>query len=471
MGRHGYAAAWVKAFERDELDTDHNDDPLRQDDWESVMVGARYDWDPPTPDAASLQFGWRQYEAEDGFAVSHFVPPYRELVRYRRLGALFHALGRFSHRFSERSEGSVRAYYDRNHSDFGNADLRHETLDVDSQVRFPLGGRHDVVCGAGYRRIMDKLRTPADIGTTFFDPEEANLDLFTLFVDDEIAFMGDRLSLKLGCKLEHNEYTGWETQPNARLLARLTPRQVVWAAVSRAVRTPSRLDMDSSGGFSLPPSPATAGLPLRFEIEEGDPDSEKLVACELGYRMSPHPSMWVDTALFYNDYEDLRSYAALTDGFVPAADPPRLEQRLQLNDGKEGRSYGAELASSWQVSAAWSLVGTYSLLFLDMQLDERSIDIPGITDVEGRSPRHQVGVRSRWDVNEDLECDVWLRYVDDLPQEDVEAYGTVDVRVAWRPRWDLEISVTGRSLAEEWHGEFGSYEVERSVHGKVTYVF
>ena len=67
---------------------------------------------------------------------------------------------------------------------------------------------------------------------------------------------------------------------------------------------------------------------------------------------------------------------------------------------------------------------------------------------------------------------MWLRYVDELEAVNVDAYTTVDVRLAWQARKDLSLELVGRNLAEEWHQEwFSAYEVERSLHAKATWVF
>ena len=59
-----------------------------------------------------------------------------------------------------------------------------------------------------------------------------------------------RLRFTLGSKFEHNDFTGFEYQPTARLLFTPTNKQSVWAAVSRAVHTPA----------TDKPAPTTAGL-------------------------------------------------------------------------------------------------------------------------------------------------------------------------------------------------------------------
>ncbi|MBL7115999.1 MAG: TonB-dependent receptor [Kiritimatiellae bacterium] len=475
VGEDGYAAAWVKVWEREQWDEDRNADLVVPHDWQSVMTGFRYDWDPATPDAFSLHGSWHEVQASDNFYTHEFQPPYNQMIEYDRVDTLFHLFGKYSHRFSEESEFSLQAYYDRTHNDYGNGDLLYETYDLESQVRFGLGESHDIICGVGYRLVMDDLDPDDEYGITFFQPQKAERDVESLFVEDEITVVPERLSVKLGARLEHNEYTGWEVQPNARFHFRPWDRQVVWGAVSRAVHTPARLASDATGVSVAAPSrlPAQfAGLnvPVIHWIDEADMDSEEVVSYELGYRCTPTDRFWFDTALFYSDYDKLRTFAAQSPGFQIT--PLGLETHAAMNNGKEGHSYGGEVSSTLRVTRNWALIAAYSHLKLDLDLKEGAIDIAGITTVEGYSPENQFSLRSQWDVTPTLECDVWLRYVDELAAIDVDAYTTVDVRLAWQARDNLSLELVGRNLAEEWHEEyFIGYEVERSLHAKATWMF
>ena len=287
--------------------------------------------------------------------------------------------------------------------------------------------------------------------------------------------MPDRLSVKLGARAEHNEYTGWEIQPNARFHFRPWDRQVVWGAVSRAVRIPARFDSDTSGVSVAAPSRLPAqfaglGMPVIHWIDESDLDAEEVISYELGYRCTPTDRFWFDAALFYSDYDKLRTFAAQEPGFEIT--PIGLETHAALSNGKEGHSYGGEVSSTLRMTRNWALIAAYSRLEIDLDLKDGGVDIAGITTVEGYSPENQFSLRSQWDVTPAVECDVWLRYVDELEAINVDAYTTVDVRLAWQARKDLSLELVGRNLAEEWHQEwFSAYEVERSLHAKATWVF
>lgn len=472
LGDDGYGSLWAKFYDRDELDDDHNKDPLLPDNWDSVAFGFRYDWDPSTPDAFSLQGQWRQLRADDSYMVGDVLaPPYNWINDYDRLNTLFHLMGRYTRRLSESSEASLQVYYDSDHNDYGNSDLMMETIDVDSQYRFSLGDRHDVVVGAGYRWVQDEY-DPHDLyAITFFTPREAERDLPSLFVEDEFEVLSDVLSITVGVKAEENDYTGWEFQPSIRFLSKPSKSHRVWAAVSRATRIPSRIEEDGSGRVvtrpdGLPSPYKELGLPLLYVIEETELEAEDLLAYELGHRFAPNAAFWMDTTLFFNQYDHLLAYEPRS-GLTEESD--RFEYMIAMDNGKDGYSYGAELSSTWRVVDSWSLKAAYS--YMDLHLDFKkatNFDFAGITLVEGTLPQHQCSLRSQWDVTSNIECDAWLRYVDELEALGVDEYITLDLRLAWRPRPNLEIALVGQNLGEEWHREYTSYEVERSVYAKVT---
>ena len=251
------------------------------DDWHMGQGGFRMDWDASESNVFTVQgdgYDGRISQAgADEIDVS---------------GA--NVIGRWSHAFYEGSDLQLQLYYDRTHRDIlaqFSEDL--DTYDVDFQHRFPLGERHDIVWGLGYRLIEDDVSNSAIVA---FLPSQVSRQWFSGFVQDEIALVKDRVHLTLGTKIEHNDYTGFEFQPSGRLAWRLSEQQTLWSAISRAVRTPSRIDREL---FSVPPEFRIAGGP--------DFDSEELLAYELGYRVQPFSRLALSLAAYYNDYDDIRS--------------------------------------------------------------------------------------------------------------------------------------------------------------------
>jgi iron complex outermembrane receptor protein len=360
-------------------------------------------------------------------------------------------IGRWSHSLSENSGLKFQFYFDRTHRDIPGTfreDL--DTYDFDFQHRLALGERHDVVWGLGYRRIEDDVGNSTNLA---FLPPRVSRQWFSAFGQDEIALVKDRLHLTLGTKIEHNDYTGFEFQPSGRLAWKLSPRQTAWGAISRAVRTPSRIDRE----IFAPASP-----PFRLA---GGPNfvSEELVAYELGYRIQPLERLFFSLATFYNDYDKLRSLERVN----PLAAFP-----IVLANGLTGKSYGAELTADYPFTDRWRLRAGYT------ELRVRARARPGSTDTssgrsESNDPNHQLFLRSALDLPRHFEFDTGLRYVSRIANQSVPAYAELDVRLAWQASPKLEFSIVGQNLLHDHHAEFGAptarQEIERSVYGKIVW--
>jgi len=412
------------------------------DDWHAAQGGFRVDWDPSPNSQVSLHgdlYDGRisQPGASDIAVTGHNLT------------------GRWSHAISAGSDVRAELYYDRTHRDipgtFGE-DL--DTYDVDLQQRARLGARHEVVWGLGYRNINDRVVNSDSVA---FLPAHVARQWFTGFIQDEIALVPNRLQLALGSKIEHNDYTGFELQPSGRVNWRLGPSGTLWTAVSRALRTPSRIDRELF-------VPAQAPYFLA-----GGPDfhSEEELAYELGYRLQ-RGALALSAATFYSRYHGLRSLEQVN----PPAPVP-----LVIANGQEGESYGAELAADYRVTERWRLRAGYTELRVHVWAQPTSTDMSG-GRAESNSPDRQFSVRSSADLPARLTLDGTFRYVGDIANQQVPAYGELDVRVGWQPVPQLELSAVGQNLLHDHHAEFGSpstpggrREIRRGVYGAVAWRF
>src|SRR6185503_2446712 len=126
------------------------------------------------------------------------------------------------------------------------------------------------------------------VPTLVFDPADRTDNLASAFLQDEFTLVPERLRLTVGSKIEHNDYSGVEVQPSGRLLfTPPDPRHTVWASVARAVRTPSRIEHDLTLTAALP----TGGF-ARL-LGNDDFDSEKVINYQVGYRVRPHPRVFL----------------------------------------------------------------------------------------------------------------------------------------------------------------------------------
>src|SRR5258708_32051418 len=138
-------------------------------------------------------------------------------------------------------------------------------------------------------------------------PAVLDHNLYSAFVQDEIL-LRKNLSFTLGTKLEHNDYTGFEVEPDARLSWNVSSDQALWAAISRAVRTPSRIDRDLS-----------EAAPPYLVVLKGGPNfkSETVIAYELGYRAQLNSRFTASISSFYNEYDHVRSASITPITFFP----------------------------------------------------------------------------------------------------------------------------------------------------------
>lgn len=372
-------------------------------------------------------------------------------------------LGRWTHRCANDAEWTLQTYYDyESHYFQYSLDEKRHTGDVDFQYRFALGDRQFLTCGAGYRVAADHFGPT--LGTSFV-PASRTLNLFSVFVQDEIVLAPDRLRLTLGAKLEHNDYTGCEVQPSARLAWTPTRQQTVWAAVSRAVRIPARDDRDML--FNIGVIPGATNTLLQIQGTPGF-ESEKVVGFELGYRVQPLEQLLFDATTFYNLYEDLRGVRPGT----PYFDAGRYVQPLFYENLLTGQTYGFEIAADWRPVHWWRVQASYT--FLRMQEQE---SIPGVYSytAEGDSPRNQVALRTSLDLPWHIELDGGVRYVDVLSTLRVPSYWAANLRLGWRPNKNWEVAVVGQQLLDSQHPEFAQNfvvapsEVQHSIYAQVTW--
>jgi iron complex outermembrane receptor protein len=301
-------------------------------------------------------------------------------------------------------------------------------------------------------------------------PEDFTDKIYTAFLQDEIALLENRLALTVGSKFLHNNYTGFEIQPTARVMFTPSPRQSLWGAVTLAVRTPSRVEEHLQFNALVDPS---VPIFVRLTGDEGF-TSEQLVGYEGGYRFLPRPDFFVDVAAFYNDYDDLLS-VEVQDPFLESSPPPdRVVLPVLFRNLVRGTTSGFETAAAWSPKPWWRLRGSYSYLHLDFENKPGSADASTVASNEGSSPSHQVVIRPFLELPRDVELDVTYRYVSSLSSPMIDSYHAADMRVSWDVTPNVELSLVGRNLLEPDHLEFESdvgpnVGIRRSVFASVTF--
>ncbi len=432
--------------------------------------GFRVDWEPAAPNRITFQGDFYGGWMDQLFTLPTLTSPFVE--QYPRVVHVWGAdvLGRWTHDFSDGNQLQVQSYYDHTHRDAGIFAEDRDTFDVDAQHRFALGGRNELVWGLGYRLTSDHVAKESF--TISFEDDRRADQLFSAFVQDEVTLVQDRLKLTLGSKFEHNDYTGVEVQPSARLMWTPHERHSVWAAVSRAVRTPSRVDRGLRlNAVVIPGAPPTVvGI-----FGDRDFKSEELLAYEIGYRVRPHDRLSLDLTTFFHDYANLTTTEQGAPFFEPSPAPAHVVLPLSFSNKASGHVYGFEAAAMAQLADWWQLRAGYTFLESRLRLDSNSTAAP---PSEHSDPHHQVFAHSSMNLPGRLKFDAMARYVDALSDLGVPSYVSLDLRIAWEPRKNLELSLVGQNLLDEGHPEFKSNslrvqgaEIQRGFYGKITFRF
>lgn len=439
LGNNSFGRVYAKVHQADRF---ANPDPANQDDmrWSGGRAGFRNDWE------------------SGGHSVTVQGEAFREMKPDERQYSGAHLLGHWERARDDGSRDEVRAYYNQFNLDHwraaGNAATAQiDTADLNYRHHFAEHGPHSLIAGFGYRAVHADANLT--LPTTVTRPQRTD-QLFSIFAEDTIA-LAERLRLTLGLKGEHNDFTGLEWQPSARLRWTLPSGSTAWMAVSRAVRTPSVIEDSATLVSNLAPSPQTFGLPVTVSAF-GNPDlaSERLTAYEIGFRTQLSSRLSLDTAAFINDYDrlisiDMIGVPSLT---IPPFPPRSMTWMARAGNNLEGRAAGFEVSLDYRPSPTWRLLSAYT--YLDLNLRTK----PGNTEIlplraEGESPRHQISLISRSDLRHDIELDLQARYVSALPAQAVADYLTADMRLAWRASKSTDVALVGRNLIGPSHTEFG----------------
>ncbi|MGZ8335561.1 MAG: TonB-dependent receptor plug domain-containing protein [Allosphingosinicella sp.] len=340
-------------------------------------------------------------------------------------------LARWTHDFAPASSLEVQAYYDWYER---TSLLVHDSLQTfDVQVQFNhTAGAHEIVVGAGVRTTRDEFIN--NLNPFRLEPPSRRLWVYNAFVQDRWALTPE-LDLIIGLKAEETSFTGVELLPNVRLAWQTDERTLLWGAVSRAVRTPSRIDRQLQA------------LPL---LAPGtDFVSEELVALEAGYRGQPVSWATLSVSVFYNLYDDLRSTEFSPGGTLP----------IRLSNGWEGESYGVEAWGSAQLMPRWRINLGLATLWKDFELKPGRVDLAA-GDSLGHDPEYQLLARTQVEIVEGLAFNAGLRWVGALQSgPGIGDYVEADARLSFAVNEQLELYLAGRNLLHGRHLE--SDDVQR----------
>jgi iron complex outermembrane recepter protein len=352
-------------------------------------------------------------------------------------------LGRWAHAFSPSATFQLQAYYDRVERRYLLAFDSLETADAEAQLNLS-SGSHDIVMGAGLRTTRDRFIN--NLNGFRLNPDSRRLWVYNAFIQDRFA-LSPTFSIVAGIKAEETSFTGLQLLPNLRLAWQPNERHLVWAAVSRAVRTPSRIDRQ----LEFPPL-----------LLGSDFTSEKLIAFEAGYRGQPAERFTLSISAFVNRYDDIRTTEFQPGGVLP----------VELMNGLEGHTYGFEAWGAAQL-APWLRVNLgLSTLWKDFHLKPGHADL-ALRDSLGHDPNLQLFARAEIAPIERLHLSLGLRRIgaldDSLSEPPIGAYVEADANLTLQLNGAIELYLAGNNLLHDTHLESNDRDRARPARRSVYF--
>lgn len=443
---------WGKYFDR--ASTDVVTGASAEDDWQMGSGGFRADLLLDAADKLLIEADAHNGEVHNRLFVPSRSAPFQTVTRNLSEISGWSVLSRWTRKTGATSELQLQSYVDGTSRDAGIIVEDRTNESIDLQHRFMPFENNEMIWGLSYRST--RADTQGSFVLSLGDNHRTD-NLFGAFVQDEVDLVPDRWKFTLGSKLENNDYTGWELQPNVRLTFTPDDKQTVWASVSRAVRTPSQVEDDVRLVQTFTPGAPNQVVTL---FGNHDLEAEQLTAYELGYRVQPTERLSFDLATFYNEYANLITFEAGTP-FLSGGD---LIIPLVAQNSTQGHAYGAELAADWAVLSDTRLRLGYS--FIDLTVD----NTPTAPSVEGSSvPRDQVQMRVQHDLNQNTELDFTLMYVDSMKNGNIEDYIRADTRVEWRPSTHMGLTLGVQNIFHDGQVESHTEQFELSSKSRTAF--
>jgi iron complex outermembrane recepter protein len=440
MGEEQAARVYVKSYERD---TGFSSLAPPYDASRMTRGGFRWDWDRAGDEGVSdgLRISGDIFEANTGIRED---PTLVQDVEHRGRNVM----ARWNRQLSDSNGLQVQVYYDHvSYESFG-FDQKRTTYDIELQQNLRFMERHNLVWGGGFRSMRDHTASGL-AGFVDVLPLRRNDEITTYFAQDTFSIVPDRLNLTAGLKYERTDYADSAWLPNLRLAYMPSSDQTWWVSAAKATRVPSRLESD---------------LTFFGVIRPGDGfGAEEVRAYELGHRRLVSSQLWFDVAVFFNDYDHLRT-----------------SEGIAVRNLMYGDTRGAELAVRWEPTTSWRLDAAYTHLDMNLSLEPQSVSNPGqLAFTEGLAAKHQVSLRAAIDLPRDFAIDATARYVGELESLGFPAYTQLDLSVSWLPTESFEISATGMNLLDSHQPEqdfaysaSGMYtENQRSVYARAIWRF
>lgn len=405
------------------------------DAWDRGQIGFRSDWSDQRNDIKVLGNSYRN-------TIDQLAPG-------QETNSGTNLLLRWNRTMLDGSSLRMRTYFDHSaHDTPGVYSERLDLLDLDVQHTLLENNGKQWIWGGGYRIANDRV---GNSDLLAFMPATRQLHWAHLFAQQELA-LAPEWQLTSGVRLETNEYTQAEFLPSVKLSWKLSDNKLLWANLARAVRAPSRIDVDIRAP-GKPPYLVAGGPDFRSEIAN---------TLELGWRAQMGEALSYSLVFYRSNYDHLRSVEAQAGG------------ALVFGNRLEGNSRGVEALVTYRMTHNWLVEASA------VAMDHSFVGTDLAKRLQGNDPRSQWALNSKWNLNRNQQFGLSLRHQGKLPAPEVPSYTVLDAHFSWSPSATMDVALTGRNLNDRRHQEFSTgtamdllnpIQVEREIDLAITVKF
>ena len=445
-----------------------------RDGWHTLRGGFRSDTTLTSKDNLTVQgdmYSGRQGDVAPTITSITAAGPMQKSIFVNLSGGYIQGI--WNHTRSEESGSTLMLSYDQYRRDDLLTDQR-KTFNLDFHDHLKWGDRNQIVWGLAYRGSFE-----ASVGNfeiSFLPPRE-DYHVFSGFLQDEVAIFPNRLYVTLGAKFEHNSYSGFAVLPSVRAVYQFNERKSIWAAASRAIRSPAEINESARfvvTTFILPDgTPAEASV-----IGNANQKNETADVYEIGYRASFNTHFSVDLEGYYNIYGQQASIEPGKPFFDDTILPGHLVFPLNYANLTAGEAHGLEMSATWKVTDHWTLSPSYDFERIHFHPEASSLDTAEAALANGSDPHEHARLRSRVELPHHVNWNTLVYFTSPLAYSGVPSYTRIDANLLWQCNENLRFGIYGQNLLREQHLEFlngggatAATLVRRSYYAKLTWKF
>ncbi len=444
------------------------------DDWSNAKSGFRIDWAPSEKDDVTFQGEIFQNDVWYAWYIPEIdlpeIFPVKSRYEYDKRGLDLQVL--WERTLDDDSKIKWHTYY--NYFLLDNdfvSKFNYHDIKTNVQYEFTPFSNHEFIVGSGYQLTMDDMTDR----TIVYNSSHANDQTGSVFIEDNYSIAEDLLKLSLGIQIQYSDYSDFDYQPSAKLVYTPTEKYTIWASITRSAQHYFPLNYDSSWPNLTTSAPD--GIPMLLYVNYSERlKSESILSYELGQRYRATRNLSFDLTAFYTTIYDFITLDADYDRVSYYMDPlPHYVVYEYWGNNINGETYGAELSMTEQITDFWKLMASYSVLDIQFHHKNNSNDFYYYS-LENSSPHHQASIQSYFDLTKDVKLDAFLYFIDEIEGWGIPQHGRLDIRLGWKPKNNLEISLVGTNLLDDQTHEAKAVyrkpsEVERGVYVKLTYRF